>query len=321
MRNVPETARLRPPRWPPRPLREAGADSACRQALAYFSQLPIRVISFYEVSAAAVQAIRSEQPEMAARSARLDTMIDTVTEPDPSASVLTADEVMRDWKAAIGADLDRVIVQGGGRWSRALMLVAWIHLATFVACQAINDPGVHPDMRHLALWVAELVAVIVAMRKIAGLGWFSSSPAINIIGRLWATFLILSFNAAVLNGLTGWESVWYRAIWGTLSTFLFASMAWLITPKFLIPAVQMYFTALLMARFPAWNNLFYGVSWWFALAGTAWVVRNREHAGPPRSRHLIVRIQPIVRAFAYQAEIRLRPTEVMGLPPPAARNR
>ena len=31
----------------------------------------------------------------------------------------------------------------------------------------------------------------------------------------------------------------------------------------------MYFTALLMARFPDWNNLIYGVSWWLALLGTA----------------------------------------------------
>jgi hypothetical protein len=69
---------------------------------------------------------------------------------------------------------------------------------------------------------------------------------------------------------------------GTLSTFLFAALAWLFTPKFLIPAVQMYFTALLMARFPGWNNLIYGLSWWVALMGTAQVVRRRERAGAPR---------------------------------------
>jgi len=206
-------------------------------------------------------------------------MIEPVTETDPSARVLTVDGVVRDWKAALGAELDRAIVQGGGRWSRALMVVAWIHLATFAACQALHDPLVERDVRHLLLWVAELAAVIVAMRKVAGLGWFWSSPAINIIARLWVTFLILSFNVATLNALTGWESLWFKASWGTLSTFLFAALAWLFSSKFLIPAVQMYFTALLMARFPDWNNLVYGVSWWFALMGTAWVVRNRERAG------------------------------------------
>ena len=133
-------------------------------------------------------------------------------------------------------------------------------------------------MRHLVLWVVELVVVIVTMRRVAGLGWFWSSPAIYLIARLWVTFLILSFNVATLNALTGWESLWFKACWGTLSTFLFAALAWLFTPKFLIPAVQMYFTALLMARFPDWNNLIYGVSWWVALLGTARVVRRRERA-------------------------------------------
>ena len=159
------------------------------------------------------------------------------------------------------------------------MVVAWIHLATFAACQSLHDPLVERDVRHLLLWVVELAAVIMAMRKVAGLGWFWSSPAINIIARLWVTFLILSFNVATLNALTGWESLWFKASWGTLSTFLFAVMAWLFSSKFLIPAVQMYFTALLMARFPDWNNLVYGVSWWLALMGTAWVVRKRERAG------------------------------------------
>ena len=149
------------------------------------------------------------------------------------------------------------------------MAVAWIHLVTFLACQVLHDPLVERDVRHLVLWIVELAAVILTMRRVAGLGWFWSSPAINVIARLWVTFLILSFNVATLNALTGWESLWFKASWGTLSTFLFAALAWLFTPKFLIPAVQMYFTALLMARFPDWNNLIYGVSWWLALMGTA----------------------------------------------------
>ena len=196
-----------------------------------------------------------------------------------------------DWNAALRAELDRAIVQGDGRWSRALTAVAWIHLITFLACQLLHDPLVERDVRHLVLWIVELAVVILTMRRVAGLGWFWSSPAINVIARLWVTFLILSFNVATLNALTGWESLWFKASWGTLSTFLFASLAWLFTPKFLIPAVQMYFTALLMARFPNWNNLIYGVSWWLALLGTARVVRARERTGRP-GRRLAQRLSP-----------------------------
>ncbi len=200
------------------------------------------------------------------------------SEPNAAASLLNDEAAPLDWNAALRAELDRAVVQGNGRWSRALAAVAWIHLFTFVACQVLHDPDVERDVRHLVLWIIELAVVILTMRRVAGLGWFWSSPAINVIARLWVTFLILSFNVATLNALTGWESLWFKASWGTLSTFLFAALAWLFTPKFLIPAVQMYFTALLMARFPDWKNLIYGVSWWLALLGTARVVQRRERA-------------------------------------------
>jgi hypothetical protein len=189
------------------------------------------------------------------------------------------DAALCDWNAALRAELDRAIETGGGRWSRALKVVAWIHLTTFLLCQLLHDPLVERDVRHMALWIVELAVVILAMRRVAGLGWFWSSPAINVIARLWVTFLILSFNVATLNALTGWESLWFKASWGTLSTFLFAALAWLFTPKFLFPAVLMYFTALLMARFPDWNNLIYGASWWLALMVTAHTVHERERAG------------------------------------------
>ncbi len=199
-------------------------------------------------------------------------------QPKHAKSFVSPGAASLDWNAALREELDRAVVHGGGRWSRALSAVAWIHLLTFLACQFLHDPLVERDVRHLVLWVVELVVVIITMRRVAGLGWFWSSPAIYVIARLWVTFLILSFNVATLNALTGWESLWFKASWGTLSTFLFAALAWLFTPKFLIPAVQMYFTALLMARFPDWNNLIYGVSWWLALMGTARIVRRRERA-------------------------------------------
>jgi hypothetical protein len=206
-------------------------------------------------------------------------MVEPSIEPAAAAAPSSTDAAPCEWQAALRAELDRAIVLGGGRWSRALTAVAWIHLITFLLCQVLHDPGVERDVRHLALWIVELAVVILTMRRVAGLGWFWSSPAINVIARLWVTFLILSFNVATLNALTGWESLWFKASWGTLSTFLFAALAWLFTPKFLIPAVLMYFTALLMARFPDWNNLAYGVSWWLALLATAHTVRKRERAG------------------------------------------
>ena len=58
-------------------------------------------------------------------------MIEPVTVQDSYPRGLTVEAIVRDWKSTLGAELDRAVVQGGGRWSRALMAVAWIHLATF----------------------------------------------------------------------------------------------------------------------------------------------------------------------------------------------
>jgi hypothetical protein len=206
-------------------------------------------------------------------------MIEPSMEEKRGATEWMNEPVALDWKAALSAELDRTIARGGGRWSRALMAVAWIHLGSFLVCHALHSPSHDSDPRHILVWFTELVAVFVAMRAFAGKGWFWSPPAVHLVGRLWLTLLILSFSLSTLNATIGWETLWFKAAWGTLSSFFFAVLAWLFTYRFLILAVQMYLTALLMARFMDWNNLIYGLSWWLALMGIAWTVRRRERGG------------------------------------------
>jgi hypothetical protein len=205
-------------------------------------------------------------------------MIEQVLEQEHSTEVSPSGVSLLAWREALREELNQTIVLGGGRWSRALMAVAWIHLIAFVGCHLLREPSRDggSDPRHMLVWFAELVAVFVAMRIFAGKGWFWSPPSIKLITRLWVTLLILSFSVATLNHTIGWETLWFKAVWGTLSTFFFATLAWLFTPWFFVPAVGMYFTGLLIARFMAWNNVIYGVSWWIAMMGTAWVVRRRE---------------------------------------------
>jgi hypothetical protein len=203
-------------------------------------------------------------------------MTETVMEEERAAVGLGAEARLEGWKAELRADLNRAFAQGGGRWSRAIAAVAWIHLASFLLCQALYDPALPRDPRAVYVWVGEFVAVLATLRAVAGPDWMRSSPAVGMVTRLWGTFLILSFNLVMLNELLGWEMRWYKPAWGTLSTFFLASLAWLFSPRLFIPAVQMYFTALLMVCFPAAENLIYGVSWWLALMGIAHRVRRRE---------------------------------------------
>jgi hypothetical protein len=184
---------------------------------------------------------------------------------------------LRGWKAELIEELNRSAVRK--RLSIGLAGVACINLVTFIVCQIIYVPDGRADFRYPLLWLLELAAVLAFLRKSLGRGWTRSSSAINLVAKLWTTFLILSFNLVTLNSLTGFELAWYKPVWATLSTFLFASLAWAFSPWFFVPAVQMWATGLLMVNFPDWSFLIYGVSWWLALMGIAIHLRRKEPIG------------------------------------------
>jgi hypothetical protein len=180
-----------------------------------------------------------------------------------------------DWKALLMADLRRAGMRRP--WGLALMAVGWVHLGFFAVCQATYTAGVRAPWVSILLWGLELAGVLSAVRLVAGPGWFRRSPAVGLILRIWVTFLILSFNVASLNSLMGIATMdWFKPVWCTLSSFGFATMAWLFGARFLIPAFQMYFTGLLMVRYPDWNYAIYSLSWWLALHGIGWDLLRRR---------------------------------------------
>src|SRR5512135_275119 len=170
---------------------------------------------------------------------------------------------LHGYKAALVKDLARVALRD--RWGRAIMAIGWVHLAFFLICQAIFSRGDRTASHFVALWIADLLATLGTFRLIAGPGGVRSTPLAGVVVRVWATYLILTFNAATMNSLMGWTLDWFKPSWATLGTFGFATMAWLLGLRFLIPAIQMYFTGLLMVRFPESNYLIFGLSWWAAL--------------------------------------------------------
>ena len=155
------------------------------------------------------------------------------------------------------------------------MAIGWIHLAFFLVCQAVYSSGERGKWPSLVLWSTEVGAVFLAMKFIAGKGWLYESSVVRLIFRVWVTFLILSFNVATLNTLTGFQVDWFKLVWCTLASFGFATTAWLFGLRFLIPAFQMYFTGLLMVRYPHWNYLIHGVSWCLALQFVGWSMGQR----------------------------------------------
>lgn len=196
---------------------------------------------------------RADQSEVEDRGAR-------TSSPDASAALVL-------WRKLLREDMAREMADP--RWPRAFVGVAVVHLSACLVCQALVEPVARRDLRYLAIWFVELVAVFGVMRLLAGRHWIRRSAAVNLAAKFWTTFLILSLNLVSLNSLMGIEPPWFKSVWCTLSTFFFASLAWLFTPLFFIPAVQMWATGLLMATFDPYSYAIYGVSWALALCGLA----------------------------------------------------
>ena len=176
--------------------------------------------------------------------------------------------------SALRADFARVVDRD--RWGLGLIMIGWIHLAFSLTYQSLYAHGLRRASIFLPLWALEVAVVTYSMRRVAGRGWHRSTPLAGVVVRVWATFLILSMSVATLNGLTGWALDWFKAVWCTLGSFGFATMAWLLSLWFLVPAFQMYFTGLLIASHPELSYLIHGISWWAALQGIGWVLERRR---------------------------------------------
>jgi hypothetical protein len=126
--------------------------------------------------------------------------------------------------------------------------------------------GDRAESHFLPLWGLDLLMSIVIFRRfLVGPSRGPIPHLLPLVARIWITFLILTFSTAMINSLVGFETDWFKALWATLSTFGFATMAWIFHLKFLVPAVQMSLTAMLIARYPEFAYGIYGVSWCLAL--------------------------------------------------------
>jgi hypothetical protein len=163
------------------------------------------------------------------------------------------------------------------RWGLALMWVGGVHLAIFLICQVLYGRGDRAETHFLPLWGLDLAGgVLIFRRFLAGRSRGPIPSLFVLVARIWITFLILAFSAASINSLVGFETDWFKAIWASLSTFGFATMAWIFHLKFLVPAVQMSLTALLIARFPSLAYGIYGVSWFVALVTVGLALERRR---------------------------------------------
>jgi len=198
-----------------------------------------------------------------------------------------APEDLRDWKAPLVADLDRVAARD--RWGFAFMVIGAIHFTAFVLCELRYTSGDLREAPYVAIWLLELAAVLLTMQFFGGRYWWRATPLAGILGRLWGTFLLLSFNLTTMNSMLGMAyPEWFKPALTNLATFGFATTAYLLTPRYFIPAVGMYFAGLLMVAMPRHAYIIHGSAWLLTLEGLGVILERRrrrrfpEFVGKPR---------------------------------------
>lgn len=197
-----------------------------------------------------------------------------------------------DLRAAWIAEVDRAAARR--RWGQALLALGAIHLIGALWLQTLVwTTGGRPHWPYPITWLVELGVVLATMRWICGAGWLREPGMPAVVARVWGTFFILSFNLAASNDLYGWDVDWFKSAWCTLGTFGWATMAWLFSLRFLVPAVGFYFTGLLIVAFPRESYLIHGVAWGVTLVGVGnWLERRRQGEGAGFAREWLTRARP-----------------------------
>ncbi len=168
-----------------------------------------------------------------------------------------------------GFDFERVIRDArSNRLGIGLLIVGWFHLVIFGSCDLLYNRGDRSALHFFALWVLDVLLTFMVFRqRIPSIASLGSARSFRVALRVWITFAILCLTSATLNTITGFQVDWFKISWAMLSTFGFATMAWIFHPAFLIPAVQMSITALLIASHPGHAYAIFGVSWFVVFQG------------------------------------------------------
>lgn len=177
------------------------------------------------------------------------------TSPEPSSA------------ARIGFDFAALVRDArAGRLGVGLCIVGCVHLAIFVACHFLYVRGDRAAIHYLPLWAIDVgCAGAVLIPRLAGLNARDGARSSWVVVRIWLTFAILCLTSASMNSITGFEVDWFKISWAMLGTFGFAMLAWVFHLAFLLPAVFMSLTALLIAAHPGQSYLIFGLSWFATL--------------------------------------------------------
>ncbi len=168
-------------------------------------------------------------------------------------------------------------------WGLALILLGWLHLATFLGCYYLTIVcNYHDAPGYLGLWIGEVLGMALIFRLVCKPrpAQETPTPLELIVRRIWIAYFVLAFNLASLNTLRGHAMFELFPAVATLASFAFLMMSLLVDSRFFAAVLVMFFSGLLMAAFFWHAFLIFAWAWWLVLNTIGWTFLPAERTTP-----------------------------------------
>jgi hypothetical protein len=161
------------------------------------------------------------------------------------------------------------------------LLYGLLGIEHFIACAVshflLEVRGIRESRGiYVGVWLVQLLVLWATVRFITGRPRTQESPLETMNKRIWTIFLFLCINVAILNVVSGQPIFRFMPVLATLSALAFACVTTLISRRFIAAGLTMFFTGMLMARYPSYEFLIYGSGWLLVLETLSLILWHRR---------------------------------------------
>jgi hypothetical protein len=118
---------------------------------------------------------------------------------------------------------------------------------------------------YVLVWLVQIGIALATFQFIRRRSPAEESPYKPLIVRVATAFLFLSCNVAVLNVIAGLPVFTFLPVLATLSSFALSVLAALLSRRLMAGALVLFIAGILIAYFPVYGFLIYGVGWLLVL--------------------------------------------------------
>jgi hypothetical protein len=176
-------------------------------------------------------------------------------------------------------------------------LFGWQFLAACVAaylCLHVFD--IQQRWVYFAIKVTQILLFVLTIRLVIGRRTSERSPLEPISKRLWIVYLLLCINIDFLNVVADKPIATHLPALAVLTSFAFSFMTSMFSRRFMLAGNLMVPAGILMAVYPVYGQLIYGVAWLLILQGLGlWFWFDRKHWLAASTSNTVPRRQELIQ--------------------------